>query len=48
LREADVYIPHGRFSVITGVSGSDKSTLAFDILFKQGKRRNLLARHPRK
>jgi len=32
-------IPHGRLTVITGVSGSGKSSLAFDTLYAEGQRR---------
>ena len=38
---ADIDIPRDRFTVITGVSGSGKSTVAFDILFAEGQRRYL-------
>ena len=41
LRGADIDIPRGRFTVVTGVSGSGKSTVAFDILFAEGQRRYL-------
>ncbi|MDR2983160.1 MAG: excinuclease ABC subunit UvrA, partial [Puniceicoccales bacterium] len=41
LRNLDVDIPHNTFSVVTGVSGSGKSSLAFDILFAEGQRRFL-------
>ena len=41
LKSLDVDIPHGKFNVITGVSGSGKITLAFDILFHEGQRRYL-------
>jgi excinuclease ABC subunit A len=34
-----VEIPHGSFTVITGVSGSGKTSLAFDTLFAEGQRR---------
>ncbi|MDA8164841.1 MAG: excinuclease ABC subunit UvrA, partial [Desulfobacteraceae bacterium] len=37
----DLAIPRDAFSVITGVSGSGKSTVAFDILFAEGQRRYL-------
>ena len=41
LKNIDLSIPRDRFSVITGVSGSGKSTIAFDILFAEGQRRYL-------
>ena len=41
LKNIDVEIPHNRFTVITGISGSGKSTVAFDILFAEGQRRYL-------
>jgi excinuclease ABC subunit A len=41
LKNVTVDIPRGRFTVITGVSGSGKSTVAFDILFNEGQRRYL-------
>jgi excinuclease ABC subunit A len=39
LKGIDVSIPLGRLTVITGVSGSGKSSLAFDTLFAEGQRR---------
>ena len=39
LKNIDVEIPHGSFTVITGVSGSCKTSLAFDTLFAEGQRR---------
>jgi len=39
LRHIDVTLPRNRLSVITGVSGSGKSSLAFDTLFAEGQRR---------
>jgi len=39
LKGIDVEIPHGRLTVITGVSGSGKSSLAFDTLYAEGQRR---------
>ena len=41
LKNIDLKIPLGSFSLITGVSGSGKSTIAFDILFAEGQRRYL-------
>ena len=41
LKNIDVTIPRKRFTVVTGVSGSGKSTVAFDILFAEGQRRYL-------
>ena len=39
LKNIDVEIPHDKFVVITGVSGSGKSSLAFDTLYAEGQRR---------
>ncbi len=39
LKSVDLKIPHGKFTVITGLSGSGKSSLAFDTLFAEGQRR---------
>ncbi|WOO43065.1 excinuclease ABC subunit UvrA [Rubellicoccus peritrichatus] len=39
LRNVSVEIPHREISVVTGVSGSGKSSLAFDIVFAEGQRR---------
>ncbi|MCC5876035.1 MAG: excinuclease ABC subunit UvrA [Candidatus Sumerlaeia bacterium] len=39
LRGIDCRIPAGKLTVITGVSGSGKSSLAFDTLFAEGQRR---------
>ncbi|HUQ52812.1 MAG TPA: excinuclease ABC subunit A, partial [Gammaproteobacteria bacterium] len=41
LRNIDLKIPRDKLTVITGVSGSGKSTVAFDILFAEGQRRYL-------
>ncbi len=42
LKGIDVSIPKHRLTVITGVSGSGKSSLAFDTLYEEGKRRYLM------
>jgi len=39
LKNIDVVIPRNKFVVITGVSGSGKSSLAFDTIFAEGQRR---------
>jgi excinuclease ABC subunit A len=39
LKGFDVRIPRNKFVVITGVSGSGKSSLAFDTLYAEGQRR---------
>lgn len=39
LKNIDVHIPRDKFVVITGVSGSGKSSLAFDTLYAEGQRR---------
>ena len=39
LRNIDVDIPHNAITVVTGVSGSGKSSLAFDTLYAEGQRR---------
>jgi excinuclease ABC subunit A len=41
LKNIDVTVPRGQLTAITGVSGSGKSTIAFDILFAEGQRRYL-------
>ncbi len=41
LQAVDLEIPRDKLTVITGVSGSGKSTVAFDILFAEGQRRYL-------
>ena len=41
LKNIDLEIPRGRLVVITGVSGSGKSSLAFDTLYAEGQRRYL-------
>ena len=39
LKNIDVEIPKNKFIVITGVSGSGKSSLAFDTIYSEGQRR---------
>ncbi len=39
LKDLDLTLPHRRLYVITGVSGSGKSSLAFDTLYAEGQRR---------
>ena len=39
LRNVDVVIPRDRLTVITGLSGSGKSSLAFDTIYAEGQRR---------
>ncbi|MBI2486287.1 MAG: excinuclease ABC subunit UvrA [Deltaproteobacteria bacterium] len=39
LRNISLEIPRGEFIVVTGVSGSGKSSLAFDTIFAEGQRR---------
>ncbi len=39
LKNLDVVIPRNKLVVITGVSGSGKSSLAFDTIFAEGQRR---------
>ena len=41
LKNIDVQLGRNQFTVITGISGSGKSSLAFDILFAEGQRRYL-------
>ncbi len=39
LKDIDVSIPRGSLTVITGLSGSGKSSLAFDTIYAEGQRR---------
>ncbi len=39
LKNLSVRIPHGKITVITGLSGSGKSSLAFDTIYAEGQRR---------
>jgi excinuclease ABC subunit A len=39
LKNVDLDIPRGTLTVITGLSGSGKSSLAFDTIYAEGQRR---------
>jgi excinuclease ABC subunit A len=39
LKNIDFDIPHNALTVVTGVSGSGKSSLAFDTIYAEGQRR---------
>jgi excinuclease ABC subunit A len=39
LKNIDLEIPHNQLTVVTGVSGSGKSSLAFDTIYAEGQRR---------
>ncbi len=39
LKNIDLRLPHNRLVVVTGVSGSGKSSLVFDLIFAEGRRR---------
>lgn len=39
LKNVSVSLPHNKLTVITGVSGSGKSSLAFDTIYAEGQRR---------
>src|SRR5215468_5826187 len=39
LKNIDVTLPAGKLAIITGVSGSGKSSLAFDTIYAEGQRR---------
>jgi len=39
LKNISLAIPHNQLTVITGVSGSGKSSLAFDTIYAEGQRR---------
>src|SRR5450759_5252580 len=39
LKNVSVEIPQGKMTVVTGISGSGKSSLAFDTLYAEGQRR---------
>ena len=39
LKDVDVTIPRDKFVVVTGLSGSGKSSLVFDTIYAEGQRR---------
>ena len=39
LKNVDLVIPRNKFIVFTGLSGSGKSSLAFDTIYAEGQRR---------
>ena len=39
LKNVDVTVPAGKLVIVTGVSGSGKSSLAFDTIYAEGQRR---------
>jgi len=41
LKDIDAHVPHQALTVVTGPSGSGKSSLAFDVIFAEGQRRFL-------
>src|SRR6202142_1732855 len=41
LKNVDVVIPRDKLTVITGLSGSGKSSLAFDTIYAEGQRRDV-------
>ena len=41
LKNISLDIPHNKLIVVTGVSGSGKSSLAYDVIFKESRRRYL-------
>jgi excinuclease ABC subunit A len=41
LKDVNIDVPHGAMTVVTGVSGSGKSSFAFDTIFAEGRRRYL-------
>ena len=46
LKNIDVAIPRNKFVVVTGLSGSGKSSLAFDTLYAEGQRRYIESLSP--
>jgi excinuclease ABC subunit A len=47
LKNVSVAFPRGQFIVVTGVSGSGKSSLTIDTLFAEGQRQGLAPSDPR-
>ena len=45
LKNIDLTIPTGKLVVLTGVSGSGKSSLAFDTIYAEGQRRPVPSLH---
>ena len=43
LKNIDISLPKNKLIVMTGVSGSGKSSLAFDTIYAEGQRRYVLA-----
>ena len=43
LKNINVKLPRDRLVVLTGLSGSGKSSLAFDTIYAEGQRRDLVA-----
>ncbi len=39
LKDVSLEIPHNQLTVVTGVSGSGKSSLVFDTIYAEGQRR---------
>ena len=48
LKNVNVTIPRNSLTVITGLSGSGKSSLAFDTLYSEGQRRFAIPSLPKK
>jgi excinuclease ABC subunit A len=46
LKDVSLEIPHNKLTVMTGVSGSGKSSLAFDTIFAEGQRRYIESLSP--
>ena len=45
LKSVDLDIPRNQFIVFTGLSGSGKSSLAFDTIYAEGQRRYMESRY---